>query len=211
MATRRPTNIRSGSKSETIIGMKELEAKLSDLIDATIAPEAVNEIRDAATILYKQVVANAKSVKVPHEVLEDIFISGKQPSSQGIYGASSERKQVSALVGLRKRGRGFSSGQGAKGYVEWTPKSQVGKFDKTQRSKTRGRGTVLVLPGTKSAKGDGSLQKIGENLGTMWELGTTKMQAKPWFRPAVISTRNEVISRVTEGYKRLIEKKANQK
>lgn len=200
MATRRPTNIKTGGKSIVeLIGLKELEAKLSDLIDVTIAPEAASIVRGAAEITWRRAVANAKAANVPHEATEDIFLyGGKQRGNR-------EREGVTALVGLRKRGRN----RDAKGYVEWTPKSQVGKFEKTQRSKARGQS--LVVPGTKSAKGTGGIQKIGENLGTMWELGTTKQSAKPWFRPAVSETRAEVLVTIASGYKSLIEKKAKQK
>jgi len=188
-------NIRTGGKKAVeISGIKELEAKLADVVDRSVGEQAIGVVRDAAGILYNQALSNAKSVNVPHEVEQDIFLYGQQNDK------ALARNGVSALVGLRKRGANKS----AKGYVEWTPKNRVGKFEKTQRSKPKGGS--LVLPGTQSAKG-GGLQKIGENLGTMWELGTTQMEAKPWFRPAVTQSRGAVLGKLADGYSKIIASK----
>lgn len=46
---------------------------------------------------------------------------------------------------------------------------------------------------------------IGESLASMYEHGTTRMQAKPAFRPAVAAARGRVKAALIAGYKRVID------
>lgn len=191
MATRNITTSSKAAREATaVLGLEKIAENINRAVDAVTGPQVQGVIRDAAQIVYDRVIANAKAAGVPRRAQADVFIfSGENRRKPG---------EISALVGLRKRGR---SKPYAHGYVEWNPSRQVGAFNKTQRSKSRK--PQLVIPGQKTATG-GAL-KIGENLGTMWELGTTKMQAKPWFRPAVTQSTQPVLKNIADGLLKIIE------
>jgi hypothetical protein len=190
----RVTNIQSGRQSKALkfYGLPELQKNVNALKSKMAGAEAAAVAVDAGAALYNQALSNLQRVNAPHEVAQDMFIYGRQPSA-----LLSATKSVTALVGLRKRGRSIKS----QGYVEWYPGRQVGGFEKTSR--TRRKRMRLVMPGTQSAKGSGA-QKIGEHLGTMWELGTTKMAARPWWRPAVMSARAAIYAALAAGYRRIL-------
>lgn len=92
-------------------------------------------------------------------------------------------KRSTALAGVSKR----------RSMVEWYP----GK-SKSPRAK--------VAPGTVSAKGARfGAQKIAMSLATMFEYGTSKMNARPAYRPALASVRASMLARMAQGYKKVIE------
>ena len=180
----RPTNIQTGrQKAVKILGLKELQQEVNKLKDRATG-EAVNNLMiDAASILYDQAQSNLRAVNAPHEVRNDVFIYGKNKSA-----LLKAEKSVTCLVGLRKRGIKLIS----QGYVEWYANRQTGTNEKTSR--IRSKRQHLNVIGT----------KIGENLGTMWELGTTKMSARPWWRPAVLSARSAMFSLMATGLKSIL-------
>ena len=118
------------------------------------------------------------------EVREDLFIYGAHRPS-----FVQATKSQTAIVGLRKRGRA----RRAHGYVEWFANKQAAAgIDKTSRSKTKRQQLRMIG------------QKIGENLGTMWELGTSKMSARPWWRPAVQTSRGKMLPAMADALRGII-------
>lgn len=189
------TNIAQGAnKSIAFLGLKEMQAKLKVIRTAMVSDEAGAVATAGAQVVSDQIVANAEAVNLPHDALLDVYVYGRQPEGEG------RSLSVSALAGLRKAGRN----KDAHGYRTWYPRNQVGNFPKANR--TRKKGGTLVLPGTTNKSG--GLQKIGENLATMWEFGTTKFAARPFFRPAIAAVRNNVLSVLADGYRAILEKYA---
>lgn len=159
----------------------DLGRKFSKLREVHSSEQFSEAITEAARELAEKVRQAGAARNVPSDALEDIFISrGRQKGSQ-----------VAALVGLRKRGRGQPF---AHGYREWIAGSQRGRFRKTVRTSGR-RGKRLAAAG----------RKIGENLATMWEVGTSKMRARPFFRSAVESNRDSVVTRMGAGIRAALE------
>lgn len=164
--------------------LRELEKKLGDLRDGGSGRLAKDVVTNAGRIAFNAVVSSAAAANVPHEAQQDIFISTRQPEN---------KKGISVLVGLRKRGRGQPY---AHGYVEWFAGSQRGGFKKTQRTRTKQRSL--------SVRG----RKIGESLATMWELGTTKHAPRPFFRTAIERARNGITSSLIDGYRGIVDRLA---
>jgi len=189
-------NVQSGrQKAVQVLGLKELQQRVNQLQMRAVGRETAGVMVDCARLLYDEATSNLRSVNAPHEVLDDLFVYGKNPSS-----LLRAEKQVTALTGLRKHGSKFPS----KGYAEWYPGRQVGKASESVgKMNRRGKRQRLVVPGTRSAKG-GGLQKIGENLGTMWEIGTTKMPPRPWWRPAVQSARAKIYTAMLSGLRSVL-------
>lgn len=180
----RPTNIQTGrSAGAKVLGLKELQQEINKLKDAATGEKVNSLMIDAAMVLRDNAASNLRTVRAPHEVANDLFVYGKSKSS-----LLSAGKSVTCLVGLRKRGLKIAS----LGYVEWYANRQRGAHDKTSRVRTKRQ--HLNVMGT----------KIGENLGTMWELGTTKMSARPWWRPAVLSSRSQMFGMMAAGLKSLL-------
>lgn len=182
---KRTYNIQQGrQKAVQVLGLKELQQRVNEL-KTRAAGQAVNDVMvECAAILYGQAKSNLQSVKAPHEVLNDLFVYGRNKSV-----FLSAEKSVTALTGLRKHGTRLKS----LGYVEWFASKQASAGrDKTSRTKKKKQS--LRMLGT----------KIGENLGTMWELGTSKMQARPWWRPAIVSSRSPIYQKMLSGLTNLI-------
>ncbi len=181
-------NIQSGrSKSVEVLGLKELQQNVNEVMSAAVGKEAADVAAGAGSVVLDRLAYNAKSVGVPHEVLDDLFMYTKrQPNLNGGQGS------VDVLVGLRKKGTRIP----ADGYVTWRASSQKG-LNSFGLLNTRSRGKARV----KKAP-DG--RRIGENLGTMWELGTTKMRARPWFRTALQAVRSDVIAKMAAGYQGIV-------
>ena len=179
-------NIQRGRQSKAVqmLGLKELQTRVNGLKTRAVSDDSARIAIDAAALLYHQAESNLRSVNAPHEVAEDLFIYGKQPGLL-MRAATS----VTALVGLRKHGKRLKS----HGYVEWYANKQVSS-GREKTTRTRLKRARLVMRGT----------KIGENLGTMWELGTSKMAAKPWWRPAVVSSKSPMFSAMAAGYRRIL-------
>lgn len=184
-----PRNItRTGKKSLDIAGIAELQKKIRDMVDATAGDEARAVSAECARDLEQKTIAAARAVNVPHEVFEDIFS----------YAGRSQKKslQTSAIVGIRKRGR---SRPWAEGYAEWRNRAAYTRI----RFKGRGKNRKVVGGGV---VGVGDL--VGESLATMWEIGTSKQPAKPFFRPTVAAAQPGIIAKHYEGYKKIIERNA---
>lgn len=177
-----------GNKYVQVLGLKEIQERLKTIADACVREEAAEVVGDAAAVVRDAIYSEAQSQNVPHRALQDIYIYTRQPGGEG------RRDSIAALAGLRKAGRHLD----AHGYVTWNAGKQVGRFDKTSRSHRKR--AVLVVPG--------SGKKIGENLATMWEFGTTKQQAKPFFRRAISAVRPTVLGIIAEGYKAIFERRA---
>jgi hypothetical protein len=176
-------NIQSGrQKAVQVIGLKQLQQNVNAIISASAGREAVNVSAEAGRAVLNKLHSSAVSSGVPHEVLDDLFMYTRQRNNSG-------EQSVSVLVGLKKKGTRAP----AHGYVTWNASKQVGAFVKSPRLKKKG---TLKIGG----------QRIGENLGTMWELGTTKMAAKPWFRPGIMQVRSTVYQIMADGYRSILAK-----
>lgn len=177
-------NVQQGRASR-VYGLPEIQKRLREISDAFVKKEAEMVISDATLVVYDALRSHAASVNVPRDARADIFMYTRQPNATG------KADRVTAVAGMRKLGRG----KDAKGYRKWFAGRQVGAFEKTEHNRKKGRGK-LTMPGT----------QIGENLGTMWEFGTTKMPAKPWARPAVQSSRSTVLSKLVAGYNAILQR-----
>lgn len=180
----RVTNLQAGrQKAVQVFGLKELQQRMNEQKNRITGPLVNALMIDAGRILFDQAAANLASTNAPHEVRNDLFIFGKNKSS-----LVAAEKSVTCLVGLRKHGQKIKSA----GYVEWWSNRQTGQYEKTSR--TRKRKQSLRMVGT----------RIGENLGTMWELGTTKMPARPWWRPAILQSRNRMYELMADGLRKIV-------
>lgn len=177
---------KSRSAKSSWAGVKELQEKLVNLVDATASAEAVALSAELAKSLEGRIVSNARSVGVPHEVYQDVFTYSRQRQKS---------PRIASLVGIRKRGRS----EDAKAYVTWRARTSRFKF-KLGRS----AGRVTLKLGEKIAAG----KKLGENLATMWELGTSIMAPRPFFRPAVNDSKQSIITALINGYKDIIIRRA---
>ncbi len=173
-----------GNKTLEILGLKEIQANIKKIADACVEDEAAQVTADAAGVARDEIYSQAAAQNVPKRALQDIYIYIRQPNGTG------KQTSVASLAGLRKRGRASD----AHGYVTWYASKQKGAFDKTEHTKRKGKS--LRIQGT----------KIGENLATMWEFGTTKMQARPFFRPAISAVRNSVLQIIADGYKAILDR-----
>jgi hypothetical protein len=182
-------NLQTGrSKAVQVYGLKELQQNIASIMSAVVSKEAVAVSATAGVTVLSAMQSSARSAKVPSRVMDDFFMYARQPSSPG----QSRGDSVNVLVGLKKKGTRTP----ARGYVTWHAGRQVGAFAKQPRLRKKG-GTLKI---------GGEL--IGENLGTMWELGTTKMAARPWFRRAIQGARSAVFQIMADGYRAIIAKHA---
>jgi hypothetical protein len=190
-----PRNISGGGKAtkavSVVLGLPELKAKVKKLTGALVADEAQKIVGSAAWYASTEVRSAAQGVGVPHEVFANIF-SYSKPQTTRSGGAA----KVSALTGIRKKGRARPF---AVSYAEWNNKNAYSRL----RGKGRGKARVFKSGGVVAAGA-----KVGENLATMWELGTTKQAAKPFFRPAIMRAQTRVMTMLAAGYKALIDKYA---
>ena len=185
--------LRGGGKlfKVEVTGVRELQLNLRALIrdlgveeQIVAKAEAYEVIADAADSIRDVARRNARSQGWPDQVVDAIF-------SFKDFSKAKTKKQKAAMVGIRT---------GAPPHLELHTRQQKGLYVEwfPGRSKST-RAKSLVLPGTKSAKGDGSLQKVGMSLGRMFESGTSKMKARPAFRPAVLSERGNVLAKIRAG------------
>lgn len=201
MAPRRmtPRKMISG-RSVEVKGLQQLEANIRDIIDASKGEKVTATLDSILGWLYRDIVSAAKAVNVPHEVLDDIFTYNKpHPSDRSLVPHTRTRGRVTALIGIRKKGR---HAPWAKAYAEWFPGKHMAMGT---TSKTPKISKQLVIPGTMSAKGAAfGKQMIGESLATMWELGTSIMAARPFFRPTIKAARARVIQQFADCYRGII-------
>lgn len=173
-----------GNKLIQVLGLKDIQARMRVISDAMVRDEAAAVVGNAAVATRDAIYSYAEAAGIPKDALEDVYVYTRQPGGAG------KRDSIAALAGLKKMGNPL-----AQGYTTWYAGKQTGQFEKTSRSRKR-RG-ILVVPG----KGT----KIGENKATMFEFGTTKMQAKPFFRPAISAIRGTVLQIIADGYKAILE------
>lgn len=196
MATRNIRTGKAGKEISAIYGWDEMKKKLKLITGAMAAEEAQAIVGAAAFHAYTEIKHSAGAVRIPHEVYEDIFMYNKPMGRKG--------PKVSALTGVRKRGRLTGTARWARAYVEWNPKG-THRRDKTVRVRgVGGKFEKQVRKGSAFKPGD----KVGENLATMWELGTSKMAAKPFFRPAMERARDRILQILLRGYAGMIERYA---
>jgi hypothetical protein len=204
----RPVQVIRG-KAVQVEGLPALQARIRDLMDKVSPGEVMaaglsmsDIVGEAADDLYNEVFARAMAAGVPHDVMDDIFSYKRQPPGLS-------RKEITALVGIRKRGRKIGSGiqRGTKkhppprvwagrAYREWFAGGSWGSITGGYLHKSGKR----VLN-----KGLATGRLVGESLATMWELGTSKMAARPFFRPAVMAVRTQLVARIAAGFNRIIE------
>lgn len=185
------TSGRSGRQISEVLGLKELKEKVKKLQGAMVSDEAQRIVGAGAAHVGAEIRNGARSVKVPHEVFANIFTYSK-PQVR----LSGRAAKVSALAGIRKRGR---SRPFAVSYAEWRNRAAYTRL----RGKGRGKSRVFKSGGVLQAG-----QFVGENLATMWELGTSKQSAKPFFRPAIARVQARVMMMLKDGYSQLIQKYA---
>lgn len=188
MPVQRVKNITSGKRNE-MVGVRELQARIRDLVSAAASKEALEVAGDAADELKEEVIKNAKSVNVPHEVYEDIFTYRNPPPNL-------PRNRPAALVGIRKRG---SRPPWGRAYVEWKNRAAFTRV----RLRGRGKNRKVVSGGVMEAGA-----KVGESLATMWEMGTSKMDARPFFRPAILAMKARIVTVLSAGYRGILERHA---
>lgn len=175
-----------GNKLVQVLGLKDIQARIKAIADASVRDEAAEVVGNAAAAARDAIYAHAEAQNVPHLALEDVYLYTRQPSGEG------KRDSVAALAGVRKAGRHFD----AHGYVTWFASMQRGKFDKTSRTNRKKSSPFVPTAG----------KRIGESLATMWEFGTTKMRARPFFRPAITSVRSTALSIIADGYRAILER-----
>ncbi len=182
------TNIQTGrQKVVKTLGLKELQQNVNSLIDATTSEEATKIAIAASRAVLSQVKVNAASVNLPKLAMDDLFIYAKPQGN--------DKSSVTTLVGLRKKGNKIVS----RGYRVWNAGTQRGAFKKIYRTGSVNARTRALVSG----------RKIGENLGTMWEQGTTKMAPRVWFRTAITTARTAVYGIFQAGYTDIMQKYGN--
>ena len=157
-------------------GSANVRRQIMSIVNAVQGESAVRIAKRSGIAVLGEMNDRAHAQNVPHEVISDLIIF---PYRQG-----PNKNLITVNVGVRKKSL-------ALGFVEWTAAMQHGKFPKMSR----------VVPG-KSLAPIG--RTIGEYLGTMWELGTTKMAARPWFRPAIMASAQKINQTSAEDWSRLI-------
>mgnify|MGYP001432734307 CR=1 FL=1 len=198
-----PLNIiRPGGRAtktvSTVLGLSELRKKIFKLRDAMASDEARAVVAAAAHYVYTEVRHGAQAMRVPHEVFDDIFFAYKQ---RGSVTSGKKTPKVVALTGIRKRGRArpyFLS------YAEWKNRFTHSRIRWSGRGKNRAMITNRSVGGDRMSKGD----LVGENLATMWELGTTKQAARPFFRPAIMLAQTRAMTMLANGYSAIVNKYA---
>ncbi len=206
MARRIRDVARGGGKAvkAEIEGLRELEAKLRDLIsldDDSLSPgqksirtkwarERLNSVLgDAADMVKVQARANAQAQKWPKAVIAAIFSYADIDKARGKFKYSIR----GALAGIRK---GAPPRRDMEIYREWNPGRSWGGIV----------GGYLHPTGKRVLKkGLVSGRLIGMSLASMFEFGTSKMAARPAFRPALRATRQRVLQFVANGYRGVIE------
>ena len=165
-------DIASG-KSCQVIGVQALALKLNELQSVVASAEAYDVVGRAANIGRFEVEREMHEQNWPHETLECVFT----------YDKAGKSSTVSALLGIRKRGR---SRPYAPAYVEWG----------------------LGMAGRKRVRKDTPSHLVGESLATMYEMGTSRQSAKPAFRPAVTATKAVMLAEIATGFQQIIESHA---
>ena len=155
MATRNIRTGKAGKEISAVYGWDEMKKKLKLITGAMGAAEAQAIVGAAAFHAYTEIKHSAGSVRVPHEVYEDIFMYNKPRPGK-------RTAAVSALTGVQKRGRDPEHPT-AKAYAKWYPSSRTGKSGVKSPKKSK----TLMIPGTMSKKDPNERQKIGENLATI--------------------------------------------
>jgi hypothetical protein len=187
-----------GNKIVQMLGVKELQQNAANIVGAFRGDETVAFMGDAARIVVGTAESNARAANLPSLAMKDFFVYTRQPNATG------RRAVISALAGLRKKGRPGGPGPTgfAWGYRQWRANRQTSagreKINRAKRARDRFSSRVI-----------GTL--IGESLASMWEFGTSKMAARPFWRPAVQSSRAPVLAVIAAGYRGIIDRHATTK
>lgn len=184
----------SRRKAFKVEGLADVQKRVSELKSVVANKEAYGVVADAGDKAAEIMVSNMRSKNWPDDAVESVFSSSHNPPT------TTATVKLTALAGVRKRGRNepYSSG-----YREWNPGRQVGSQDKARGYKTSRAGAKqFVIPGTKTASGE--KQKIGENLATMFEFGTTKMPPRPALRPSVPEITAMARDQIIDGLKQIL-------
>lgn len=189
-------NVSTGGKDSrtvsAVLGWQDLKKKVAKLKDAAVSEEAQVIVGNAATYVTSEVRHSAETVNVPHEVYKNIFTYSKPSKTP-----SGKTARVSALSGIRKRGRARPF---AVSYAEWSNRAAYTRLRWKSIRKGKRFGPKLAASGGEVGAG----QKVGENLATMWEIGTSKRPATPFFRPAIEKARGRAMTMLADGYRALI-------
>ena len=206
----RITNITRSGRGKAvrteITGIRELEATVRDLIAMGDSPLSVGQratrarwareqlsevLGDAAGLLKSRIRANAEAQHWPRAVIAAIFTFADISANRSSF---KYNQRQSALAGIRK---GAPPRRDPKIYREWNPGASWSGITGGYLHPT---GKRLLKKGLVSGR------KIGMSLASMFEFGTSKMQARPAFRPALKAVQAEIIRRVASGYRHVIEK-----
>lgn len=177
-----------GNRGSEIKGLAQLQRTIADYRNIAADDEVRQIISGAAVDLRNAIGTGMRSMNVPSRARIP-FATAAKPHGKSFI---DKKTHVSALVGLRKRGR---SRPYAPGYAEWNP----GKRRRFGFLKTAKRSKQLVIPGTPRIFGNSraGLQKVGESLATMWELGTNLMAAKPFMKQAIEGIKATLVGNMT--------------
>lgn len=199
---------KAGRQTSAVLGLDEMKKKIKLITGAMAEAEARSIVGAAAFHVYTEIRSGARAARVPHEIYEDMFVYNRpHPQARG---GGGKNARVSALTGVRKRGRFPVRGTPPRwpsiSYVEWKVKAAYTRI-KMVRVRLKALGGRFGAVARRGGEvGAGSL--VGENLATMYELGTSKMPARPFFRQAIERARNRVLEILTVGYAKMIERYA---
>lgn len=189
MALQKPRNV----KRISVTGAKQIQANLREIIGAISGDEwnalaqAINAVvGEAAEEIADQARANARAQGLDQTVVDSIFTYNK-PAARAAGGAYG-RKRNTALVGVA-RGYGYPS------YTEWRTNKGPGQ------TKSKDGKRVIVRK-----VGKGNL--VGMSAAAMAEFGTSNKMPKPFFYPAVRSTRAKLRAKLGIGIRDAIQQHA---
>lgn len=173
---RRAYNVTSANKHNKteIAGLRELSAQLKDIM-----PYSSSKMYVATGEVVQQA-----SAMLRQRIRANMAAQGWPRDIQGYTfatdptGSKSNSKRFESLTGISK---GHKTA-GHPMYREWN----AGKTSKSKRAK--------VSPGG----------KVGMGWPTMWELGTSKIRAKPAFRPAIEQSRAAIVKALTDGFTKVL-------
>ncbi len=186
-------------------GVPELLARFNAILAladpktaASGAASLQNVVAEASEELSHEVTARAMTVGIPHDVLKDIFSYGRP------HPGDLRKHEVSALVGVRKRGRSIGSGKqppnkrkwAAFAYREWSPAKTI---IAARNRYAKGIGVRVSKASALVTSADRDRGLIGESLATMWEIGTSKRAATPFFRPAIMAAKTRIAQLMARG------------
>ena len=168
-----------------IRGIKELADQLKELDKAVVGPQIYDVLGKATRAWRQRFIQEATGKRWPKKAIASAFTYAKpQPGEQS-------RKRATSLFGIRKKGRAAPY---APGYVEWFAAKSPPKHPKKQVTRKRAPGELT-----------------GMSLATMFELGTTKIGARPAFKPSLYASRETMKDIIEDGVWAILEQVAGKK